>query len=100
MALQSRKKKLYSGMEYMSWPQVNPEMYVLRNLQHYQKCMVQLCKFLGNFLNSGDFTDKALISGNFVLYKRIGTGLSKDIFMKFCLCDFYPFLMFFTMFSV
>ena len=29
------------------------------------------CKFSGNFLISGDFTRIFLISGNFILYKRI-----------------------------
>ena len=40
-------------------------------------------QFFRWFLNSANFTENALISGNFVLYKRIESALLKDIFRKF-----------------
>ena len=48
---------------------------------------MQGCKVSGNVLNSGNFTEIPLNSlwGNFVLYKRIGNAISKDIFRKFWL---------------
>ncbi len=52
--------------------------YTIWNAWHNQGC-----KFSGNFLNSGNLTENALISGNYVLYKRIGSALFKDIFRKF-----------------
>ncbi len=52
---------------------------------------MQGCKYSGNFLNSGNFPENVLISGNFVLFKRIGSDLFNYIFKgNFEFCDLHP----------